>query len=418
MRFLHTSDWHLGRTLYGKKRYEEFQQFLNWTIDTLKQQQIDVLIIAGDIFDTTAPSNRAQQLYYDFLVGVRDTPCRHVIVIGGNHDSASFLNAPKAVLKSLNVHVVGAMGEQLSDELILLKKGDEVEAIVCAVPYLRDRDLRASVLGESDQDKQLKLVEGLKQHYAAVCVLAEQKREQIYQTQPHRYIPIIGTGHLFAAGGETIDGDGVRDLYIGTLGQIGSDAFPACLDYVALGHLHVPQYVNKEERIRYSGSPIAMGYGEANQQKIMIVVDIDEALQSAQRMQTHDIAIPRFQALARVKGTVKEILATLMSLRKRGETVWVEVEYTGEDIVGDLREQIEALVGDSTVEVLRIRNNRIVQQTLAAQHTEESLDDLDLYQVFERRLDAAQVPADQRESLMASYREIVRELDQEDSRAE
>lgn len=416
MRFLHTSDWHLGRTLYGKKRYEEFQRFLDWTLNTLLEQKIEALIIAGDIFDTTAPSNRAQQQYYDFLVKVRDTGCRHVIVIGGNHDSASFLNAPKAVLKSLNVHVVGAMSENLEDELIVLKKGEEVEAIICAVPYLRDRDLRTVTPGESDDDKRLKLVDGLKKHYADLCALAEQRREQIYATQTHRYIPIIGTGHLFAAGGETIEGDGVRDLYIGTLGHVGSDAFPVSLDYVALGHLHIPQYVNKEARIRYSGSPIAMGYGETNQQKIMIMIDIDERIQSTERLSMTDIPIPRFQALARVKGALKDILATLKAMHH--DNVWVEVEYTGEALVADLREQIESCVADSSVEILRIKNNRIVQQVLEAQHIEESLDDLDLYQVFDRRLDMAQIPIEQRAELVNAYREIVNELIQDDQRAE
>lgn len=416
MRFLHTSDWHLGRLLYGKKRYEEFQQLLDWTLNTLSEQQIEVLIIAGDIFDTTAPSHRAQQQYYDFLVKVRDTTCRHVIVIGGNHDSASFLNAPKEVLKSLNVHVVGAASNHLADELIILKNGAEVEAIVCAVPYLRDRDLRHAIPGESDEAKRLKLAEGLKQHYADLCALAETTRQQIYAQQAHRYIPIIGTGHLFAAGGETIEGDGVRELYVGTLAHIGSDAFPDNLDYVALGHLHIPQRVNKQERIRYSGSPIAMGYGEANQQKIMIMVEIDEGLHSDERLRTQDIAVPKFQTLARIQGSLKEILSALAQMPDK--PVWVEVDYTGQEIVADLREQIEVAIANTQIEVLRIKNNRIVQQTLAAQHTEESLDDLDVYQVFDRCLDAANIPPEQRESLIVSYREIIQEVTQEDSLAE
>ena len=108
MRILHTSDWHIGRTLYGRKRYEEFEAFLTWLAETIQENAIDALLVAGDVFDTSAPSNRAQELYYRFLCRVATSSCRHVIVVAGNHDSPSFLNAPKELLKALNVHVVGS----------------------------------------------------------------------------------------------------------------------------------------------------------------------------------------------------------------------------------------------------------------------------------------------------------------------
>ncbi|MFR0875080.1 MAG: metallophosphoesterase family protein [Bilophila wadsworthia] len=110
LRILHTSDWHIGRTLYGRRRYETFSAFLDWLADTVRDRHVDVLIVAGDVFDTSAPSNRAQELYYRFLCRVMSF-CRHIVVVAGNHDSPSFLTAPKELLRALNVHVVGSISD-------------------------------------------------------------------------------------------------------------------------------------------------------------------------------------------------------------------------------------------------------------------------------------------------------------------
>ncbi|MEB2332384.1 MAG: exonuclease subunit SbcD, partial [Nitrosomonas sp.] len=109
MKILHTSDWHIGKTLYGRKRYDEFEAFFSWLVETIEQEQVDVLLIAGDIFDTSTPGNRSQQLYYRFLHRVAASTCRHVVIIAGNHDSPSFLSAPRELLRALDVHVTGSL---------------------------------------------------------------------------------------------------------------------------------------------------------------------------------------------------------------------------------------------------------------------------------------------------------------------
>ncbi|MFA7231866.1 MAG: exonuclease subunit SbcD, partial [Victivallaceae bacterium] len=272
MKILHTSDWHIGKMLYGRKRYEEFSLFLDWLAETITREQIDVLIVAGDIFDTSSPSATAQELYYGFLCRVAKSCCRHVVVTAGNHDSPSLLNAPKGILRALNVHVIGCATKNPEDEVLLLKDGNgQPELIVCAVPYLRDRDIRTVEAGESVTDKDRKLIEGIRSHYAAVCDFAEKQRYELNVP-----IPIIATGHLFTAGGQTVDGDGVRELYIGSLAHVAADIFPECIDYLALGHLHVPQLVNGSATRRYSGSPLPMGFGEAKQEKSVIVADFSD----------------------------------------------------------------------------------------------------------------------------------------------
>ena len=239
MKILHTSDWHIGRALYGRKRYEEFEAFLNWLAELIEREDIDVLLVAGDVFDNSTPSNHAQGLYYRFLCRVAALPKRHVVVTAGNHDSPSFLSAPRALLKFLNVHVMGSASDSPEDEVIVLPGPDrEASLIVCAVPYLRDRDIRTAEAGESVEDKERKIIEGIRAHYREVCDCAEEKRAMLDKS-----VPIVAMGHLFTAGGQTVDGDGVRELYIGSLAQVRSDVFPESIDYLALGHLHVPQRV-------------------------------------------------------------------------------------------------------------------------------------------------------------------------------
>ena len=107
MRILHTSDWHLGRQLYNQKRTAEFEAFLDWLIETIEQNTIDTLLVAGDVFDTTTPSASTQEMYYKFLHQASKTSCRNIVIIGGNHDSATLLNAPKQLLRNMNIFVVG-----------------------------------------------------------------------------------------------------------------------------------------------------------------------------------------------------------------------------------------------------------------------------------------------------------------------
>ncbi len=409
LRVLHSSDWHLGRLLYGQKRYEEFEAFLDWMQAQIVEQSIDVLLIAGDLFDTTTPSNRAQSLYYRFLNKVAASDCRHVVIIGGNHDSPSFLNAPAQLLKALDVHVVGAACDNPDDEVVLLKDADgQPEAIICAVPYLRDRDIRQAEVGESLEDKDRKLVVGIREHYAQVCAAAEQLRQELAAE-----VPLIGMGHLFAAGGKTLEGDGVRDLYVGSLAQVGIDAFPECLDYVALGHLHVPQAVAGCERIRYSGSPLAMGFGEASQQKSLCLIEFDGRSPSLTLVE-----IPRFQRLERIKGDQAALENTLDQLAAEDEPIWLEVLYEGDQIAADLRQWLEQHVDGTRLTLLRVRNNRVVDRILSRSGEEETLDDLQPAEVFERALAAHQVPDAQQVELKQLFNGLLQQMAEQDHRAE
>lgn len=409
MRVLHTSDWHIGRTLYGRKRYEEFEAFLSWLAETIQKNAIDVLLVAGDIFDTSTPSNRAQELYYRFLCRVATSSCRHVVVVAGNHDSPSFLNAPKELLKALDVHVVGSRTDDPEDEVLVLRNEQNApELIVCAVPYLRDRDIRMAEAGESIEDKERKLIEGIRAHYATVAALAELKREELGVD-----VPIVAMGHLFTAGGQTVDDDGVRELYVGSLAHVTAGIFPACFDYLALGHLHVPQKVSGSETIRYSGSPLPMGFGEAKQQKSVCLVEFHSTTASVQL-----VDVPVFQKLERVKGNWDGISSRILELATTGSQSWLEIIYEGAEVIGDLRLRLEAAISGTQMEILRIKNSRVIERVLGKIHEDETLDDLNVNDVFERCLAAHDVPKDQWPELLRAYRETVSSLYEDDVQAQ
>ena len=403
LKILHTSDWHLGRSLYGQNRHAEFAAFLDWLMQTLQQERVDVLMIAGDVFDTITPNHAAQELYYRFLAQVSAyCLCRHIIIIGGNHDSASFLNAPKALLFALNVHVIGAATNPIDKEVLVLKNSQgEAAAIVCAVPYLRDRDVRISVDGESSQDKSLALVNGIKAHYRQTLDLAQQKQQALGSD-----VPIIAMGHLFSQGGMTLDADGMRELYVGSLAHIGADCFDG-FDYVALGHLHVPQAVGGQAHIRYCGSPIPMGFGEAKQQKQVLHVAFTGRLP-----EINAINIPNFQVLQRIQGDLPHIQAELKQLMQSGSTAYIEVVYQGNELVADLSEKLDAQVQGSDLRLLRVYNRQFVNNVLASASADATLPDLNPTEVFEACMAQHDLDDAQKAQFRDSYQHVLHQVEQ------
>ena len=413
MKILHSSDWHIGKYLYGRKRYEEFEAFFDWLLKEIIALDIDVLLVAGDIFDTSTPNNRAQEIYYRFLCNVAQSNCKHIVVIAGNHDSPSFISAPKNILKSLNVHVVGTVPDDLADEVIELKnENDELELIVCAVPYLRDKDVRKVQAGESLEDKSENLVQGIKEHYRQVAAIAVQKREA-YLKSSSKYIPIIGMGHLFAAGGSP--GEGVRDLYVGSLGYVSAEAFPKEFDYVALGHLHIAQKVSGLETLRYCGSPIPMGFGEAKQVKKLISISYEN---NSSKALISEIPIPNFQSLEKISAGDEQILNRISDLLAAKSSSWLEIEYEGENDAQAFREKVLELISASEMELLRFKSKNTFERYLLNEDLEEKLEDLSPEDVFSRRLEMNELTEEKRKELMYCYGEILKSISEKDLMAE
>lgn len=409
MKILHTSDWHLGRSLYGRKRYEEFAAFLEWLARLLAEEEIDVLLVAGDVFDNTAPSNRSQEMYYRFLCRVADSSCRHVVITAGNHDSPSFLDAPRELLRHLHIHIIGSISADIDSEVILLQDPlGHAELIICAVPYLRDRDIRSVDSGETVEDKDRKLVEGIRNHYAQIGQRAAEIRDQL-----DCRVPIVAMGHLFAAGGQTVEGDGVRELYVGSLAHVGTDVFPDSIDYLALGHLHSAQTVGGQEKYRYAGTPLAMGFGEAGRAKSVVKLEW-------QRQQFHiqQIEVPIWQKLCRIRGDREQIGQQLNGLMANGTEAWLEIVYEGQELISDLREQLETAVAGSGLEILRVFNQRIWDQEMSLSGSGELLSELEPREVFQRCLNTYEVADEQRNVLLKIFDEVINEIDFTDRMAE
>ncbi len=262
--------------------------------------------------------------------------------------------------------------------------------------------------GETIEDKERKLIEGIRRHYAEAAALAGQKRAKLGAE-----VPIIAMGHLFTSGGQTVDGDGVRELYIGSLAHVSAGIFPDGLDYLALGHLHVPQKVNNSDLMRYSGSPLPMGFGEAKQEKSVCLVDFSGA-----EADVRLVKAPVFQKIERVKGDWDILSARILELSATGSQAWLEVVYEGDEVIGDLRERLDALVSGSEMEILRVKNNRIIDRVLNQFHDNETLYDLNVNEVFERCMTVHEVPEAQRPDLLRAHQEVVMSLNEDDSRAE
>ncbi len=394
MKILHTSDWHIGHTLYTKKRYGEHEAFLNWLKETIISRGIDALVVAGDVFDTGAPGGQAQRLYYDFLTSLLGTCCRTVVIVAGNHDSPSMLEAPAGVLEKLHIHTVGPPGE-ISRHVVPLRGADgETKAVCCAVPYLRKNEMVR--LEDDTQSTDEKIVAATAQFYRDVTDAALAYK-----------LPVIATGHLFAQGAVRTEGDGVRELYVGTLGQVGADIFPEELRYVALGHIHGAQTVGGQPRLRYCGSPLAMSFSELGREKSVLEVTLDGELQ------VEAVPVPVFQRMAAVRGNREEILKTLHSLA--GENVWIEVTYTGEEPCPHLSADVADAISGSCAEVLSIRNTAAAGTALEAADESESLASMSVQDVFLRCIGADALGEDDVSELVGCFNEIIRELEEADT---
>jgi exonuclease SbcD len=312
MKILHTADWHLGHRLQERSQLQEQALFLEWITQYIIDEGIDMLLISGDVFDTGAPSNQSLEMYYTFLIGLNGTCCSSIIITGGNHDSPGTLNAPKDILNALSIQVVGKATEDVANEVFCVDINDE-KVVVAAIPYLRDGDIRRAVAGESFEDLTDKYKAALINHYEAAAQQCELLNKD--------HAPVIAMGHLFATGGSVSDSE--QNIYVGTLGHIGAADFPTYFDYIALGHLHRPQIIGGNDKVRYSGSPYVLSFSEVNYDKKIITLTIVDNTISL----VEDVVIPRFRAFYRLQGTIEECILNFPSIASNsyGLTPWVEI---------------------------------------------------------------------------------------------
>ena len=399
MKILHTADWHLGKRLYKQELTEEHQLFFEWLIETIKERQIDVLLISGDVFDLSNPPTEARALYYWFLRKMIEQKCK-IIITGGNHDSASMLNAPKDILAMLDVVVIGGATANIEDEII-----DLGEVIICAVPYLRDMDIRQAIQAENVQSRIEAVRQGIKNHYD---ILANICRER------HAGTPVIAMGHLYAQGSITSESE--REIQIGNLAAFGEADFSETFDYVALGHIHRPQCVGGKEHIRYSGSPIALSFSEREDLKIVIELEIS----SGKIEKIEDILVPKFRILKKMTGDFVKMKSLLTGfIHESVLTAFLEIEVTEELynplLIRELNEIVTVFDDDKTMVLKhRIKFINEISSTDQLFHEGQNIDDINETEILTKRLEKENgLSAEHRILLMEAFTELLQQVKEE-----
>lgn len=371
MRLLHTSDWHLGQTLHDFDRSYEHQCFLSWLLDALEAEQIDALLVAGDIFDNPNPSADAQKQFYHFLTEARRRiPQLDIVIIAGNHDSAGRLEAPASLLHVLGVTVVGcartARGDLELDRLIapLRNWQGDIAAWCLAIPFLRPGDVPKVA---TDGDAYL---EGIRQLYRQALDHALNRRQNGQA--------IVALGHCHMHGGQTSE-DSERRIVIGGAEALPVDTFDPAIAYAALGHLHRAQHVGGQERVRYSGSPLPMSFSEIDYPHQVVRVDLD----GDEVRNITPLPIPRPVALLRIPqqpALIDDVIQQLKALHlpdaPLGEQPYLQVRVRLTAPEPGLRAKVEAALDKKPVRLARIETTYGSRTDHDAADRPQSLDDL------------------------------------------
>lgn len=312
MRILHTSDWHLGKRLFKLDRSREHELFLDWLLDVLKKEEINILLIAGDIFDTPTPPHQSLETFYNFLHRVSIETNTETYIIAGNHDSGLLLEAPARLLQFHRVKVWGKLSTNPSDHWIQVGNID-----LCAIPFFRSYELLPQ--GEGD----------------ALTAL------RTYLTKPKERPQLLMLHHLAgmyeAAGSEQV------------IGLSGVDSIPSDIiksfDYVALGHIHKPQRIANQSY--YSGSPIPLRFSETLGKSVVIVDEKEGVLTPSL------LPIPTFRNLFIVKTDENNYVQDLKKLQGATELkpmAEVQIQLTSPRT--GLIDEIKAILEEKGIELL------------------------------------------------------------------
>jgi len=330
IKILHTSDWHLGVSLGTASRADDHELFLNWLATTLQQERVDVLLVAGDLFDQQAPSAESLRQYYRFLHKIAGGWRGTVVLVGGNHDSAARLDAPAELLAAFQVKVVGGLADPRGDLdhlLVPIERDGQVQAVILAIPYVHEYRLGVrAALGEATHPGQ-QLRSGFTDLYQRVTDRA---------VALYGEVPLLATGHLACVRSDKSDapqaiekGDAPQEIHlIGTLGALPASIFDPRLQYVALGHIHRGYEV--APRVHYSGTPVALSAKEAQKQRRVLLVDT--ATEVGQAASVTSLPVPVFRDVVELRGSkdaVTRQLTQLQSTAPLPPLVQVVVEVDG-----------------------------------------------------------------------------------------
>lgn len=397
IKIIHTADWHIGKSLHRQSLDAEITMFMEWLLEELKHREADVLLVSGDIFDLANPSNQDTKLYYDFLASILKTGIT-VVITGGNHDSVSLLQAPASLLSHMKIHIIGGLPEQNEDAIIpVTDKNGKTGCLVLAVPFLREKDIRFSASVTESIDKT-----------EAVPVAVNRIYNQMIAAGKQRYgddIPVIGMGHLYMRGSITSESE--RDIHIGNLSGVEVDYIPAEMNYLALGHIHKPQLVAKQQHIRYSGSPVYLDFSEVGHEKQIIEITV----QDDKINHFVPVPVPLFRELITFRGTLNEVKDALTLHQPKGQLpsfVSLEVMEPTYNIIkmGLLAELASAKSEECIVINYKIRFGDQVQAESGIMEYEH-IEEISPSKMLEMRLESESIDEILQTKMTETYQEIV-----------
>lgn len=405
MKILHTADWHIGKVLHKYALRDELLLFFDWLIELIKSEQVDLLLVSGDIFDLANPAVVDRQVYYQLLSRLIKLNVE-VIITGGNHDAVGLLNAPQTVLNELKITVIGGAEEDLNNELIEVKNAQgQLEVVVAAVPFLRDKDLRSRDIDAQHANRTEAIREGVKKHYADIADICSEKYPEV---------PIIAMGHLYAKGVTTSDSE--RDIHIGNAASIDSSIFSDVYDYVALGHIHRPQIVDKSDYIRYSGSPIALSFSEKTDKKSLVIIEVSKGKITPPQI----IEIPKFRSLSKFSGDLETVKKKIAEFKPDYPLKsFVEIEVTEQTFSALTLQEVDAIVSKyqdlEQFIILKARTTfaEKAENTAALFEEGEHIEDLQTIDVFEKMMVQQVIPIEEQTILKEAFLEIMELVNQE-----
>jgi len=406
MKILHTADWHIGKVLHKQSLVPEMEMFLDWIIQYIAQEKIDVLVVSGDIFDIANPSVKDRGVYYHFLSRLIGSKIQ-VIITGGNHDSVGLIDAPQEILKHINISVVGGAKRDLKDELIEVYDHEgKLNLVVAAVPFLRDKDLRNLNADKEFENRTEALRHGISQHYADLARLCE----ELYPD-----IPALAMGHLYAKGVSTSESE--RDIHIGNAAAVDSNIFPDRFGYAALGHIHRPQIIGGNPLIRYSGSPIALSFSEKEDKKCVLVTELMDGHFTAPKV----VDVPKNRQLKKITGTLEDVKANLENYNPDFIlNSFLEIEIIEEDFSAVLLSNVEQLISEyGSNEKFTILKSKTTFKNGAKDTSDlfergESIEDLKPLDVFEKLLENESLSDDKTEMIKDAFIELLESIQHTD----
>ncbi|EAQ49672.1 MULTISPECIES: exonuclease SbcCD subunit D C-terminal domain-containing protein [Leeuwenhoekiella] len=403
MKILHTADWHIGKKLHKHYLYTDFERFISWLIAIIQEENIELVLVSGDVFDLANPSAEARKQYYKALKQLSNLNCK-LIITGGNHDSPSMLDAPREILEALNVHILGGMPENLEDCLIPVQgKQDNDKLVVAAIPFLRDGDIRAAESGVTYENR----IEAIRKGIEAVFTQAAETCKQKFPG-----LPVIAMGHLYAAGIEPSESE--RDIQIGNQAAFQASQFGEYFSYVALGHIHKPQRVSAAIPAFYSGSPLPLSFSERTDEKRVLI------LNTSTGFEPKSVAIPTFRKLNKVSGDLERIQSKLQTLTPEGElTNLIEVELIEENFDAHRIAQLDTLVTEFDTPGLEIVKHRAtfknrLKATGKLFDAQQHLEDLKPLEVFTKMLEQNSYDEETKTQVTLAFQELVEHLNTAD----